>query len=66
MSKHSRSKTVWRMVLAAGYRRIGGCGCGISFDMDSCRFADDATLIRVSYGQPPPTGNVLPCANDDC
>ena len=69
MSKHSRSNGLAYGAggcVSAGYRRIGGCGCGISSDMDSCRFADDATLIRVSYGQPPPTGNVLPCANDDC
>ena len=67
MSKHSRSKTVWRVTLAVvSVLVIGGCVCGISSDMDSCRFAGDATLVRVSYGQPPPAGNVLPCANDDC
>ena len=65
MSKHSRSKTVWRMVLAVVSVLVIVALVAVAA-VYRPTFADDATLIRVSYGQPPPTGNVLPCANDDC
>ena len=66
MSKHSRSKTVWRVILAiVSVLVIGDCGRNLPPDLDSCGFAGNAAFIRIPYRQSASAGNILSSTNDD-
>ena len=66
MSKHSRSKTVWRVILAiVSVLVIGARGRNLPPDLDSCGFAGNAAFIRIPYRQSASAGNILSSTNDD-
>jgi len=64
MSKHSRSKTVWRVILAI-VSGLGIVALATVADLDSCGFAGNAAFIRIPHRQSASAGNILSSTNDD-
>ena len=68
MSKHSRSKTVWRVILAIVSVLVIVALATVAVippDLDSCGFAGNAAFIRIPYRQSASAGNILSSTNDD-